>query len=68
MCSSQMEAPVSVDSVTLELLRAARATVRASPLGVIETPMIPWSQTTLPPCVPCNIHIKMENMQRTGKY
>lgn len=57
----------SADAVTLDLLREARETVRSSPLGVLNTPMIPWSQTTLPLRVSCNIHIKLENMQRTGK-
>lgn len=56
----------SADAVTLDLLREARETVRSSPLGVINTPMIPWCQTTLPLNIPCNIHIKLENMQRTG--
>lgn len=57
----------STDGVTLDLLREARETVRSSPLGVINTPMIPWHQTTLPLSVDCNIHIKLENMQRTGQ-
>lgn len=57
---------VSADAVTLNLLREARETVRSSPMGVINTPMIPWSQTTLPLDIECNIHIKLENMQRTG--
>lgn len=57
---------VSADSVTLDLLLEARETVRSSPLGVINTPMIPWCQTTLPVNKACNIHIKLENMQRTG--
>lgn len=57
---------VSGDAVTLDLLREARETVRSSPLGVINTPMIPWCQTTLPLNIKCNIHIKLENMQRTG--
>ncbi|XP_074482175.1 L-threonine ammonia-lyase-like [Sebastes fasciatus] len=59
---------VSADAVTLDLLREARETVRGSPLGVINTPMIPWCQTTLPLDVGCNIHIKLENMQRTGSF
>ncbi|XP_070709851.1 L-threonine ammonia-lyase [Pempheris klunzingeri] len=59
---------VSADAVTLDLLREARETVRSSPLGVINTPMIPWGQTTLPLDVRCNIHIKLENMQRTGSF
>lgn len=58
---------VSADSVTLDLLRDAWETVRSSPLGVINTPMIPWWQTTLPLHLRCNVHIKLENMQRTGK-
>lgn len=58
---------VSADAVTLDLLREATETVRGSPLGVIKTPMIPWSQTTLPLNIHCNIHIKLENMQRTGQ-
>ncbi|XP_062374066.1 L-threonine ammonia-lyase isoform X1 [Sardina pilchardus] len=57
------------DGVTLEMLQEARETVRSSPLGVIHTPMIPWSQTALPLHGPaCNIHIKLENMQRTGSF
>ncbi|KAF3859505.1 hypothetical protein F7725_021904 [Dissostichus mawsoni] len=56
---------MSADAVTLDLLREARETVRGSPLGVINTPMIPWGQTTLPLDIHCNIHIKLENMQRT---
>jgi len=59
---------VSAESVTLELLREARETVRGSPLGVVQTPIIPWGHTSLPPVsVPCNIHIKLENMQTTGR-
>lgn len=58
---------VSADAVTLDLLREARETVRSSPLGVINTPMIPWCHTTLPLDTHCNIHIKLENMQRTGQ-
>lgn len=57
---------VSADAVTLDLLRGARETVRASPLGVIQTPMISWSQTTLPLSISCDVHIKLENLQRTG--
>ncbi|XP_061815763.1 L-threonine dehydratase catabolic TdcB isoform X2 [Nerophis lumbriciformis] len=59
---------VSADSVTLDLLLEARETVKSSPLGVINTPMVPWSQTTLPLNKACNIHIKLENMQRTGSF
>ncbi|KAM6985430.1 L-threonine ammonia-lyase-like [Aplochiton taeniatus] len=59
---------MSADIITLELLKEARKTVMSSPLGVINTPMIPWHQTTLPLNVPCNIHIKLENMQRTGSF
>ncbi|XP_041833779.1 L-threonine dehydratase biosynthetic IlvA isoform X1 [Melanotaenia boesemani] len=58
----------SADSVTLDMLREARETVSRSPLGVINTPMIPWSQTTLPLSVSCNIQIKLENLQRTGSF
>ncbi|XP_030630670.1 uncharacterized protein LOC115812291 [Chanos chanos] len=58
----------SVNSITLEMLRRARETVSSSPLAVINTPMIPWCQTTLPLNVTCNIHIKLENMQRTGSF
>lgn len=57
---------MSADAITLDLLREARETVRSSPLGVINTPMIPWCQTTLPLDARCNVHIKLENMQRTG--
>lgn len=57
---------MSADALTLDLLREAREMVRSSPLGVINTPMIPWSQTTLPLAIQCNIHLKLENMQRTG--
>uniref|UniRef100_A0A3B5B834 L-serine deaminase n=1 Tax=Stegastes partitus TaxID=144197 RepID=A0A3B5B834_9TELE len=59
-------AEVSADAVTLDLLREARETVRSSPLGVINTPVIAWCQTTLPLSISCNIHIKLENMQRTS--
>ncbi len=59
---------VSADSITMEMLREACGTVRCSPLDVIDTAMIPWSQTTLPLNNPCNIHIKLENMQRTGQF
>ncbi|XP_058481800.1 phenylserine dehydratase isoform X1 [Solea solea] len=58
----------TADAVTLDLLREARETVRSSPLGVINTPMIPWCQTTLPLNVNCTIHIKLENMQTTGSF
>ncbi|KAG7454408.1 hypothetical protein MATL_G00259370 [Megalops atlanticus] len=57
-----------VDSITIDMLKEARETVRASPLGVINTPMIHWSQTTLPLNVKSNIFIKMENLQRTGSF
>ncbi|KAK6303055.1 hypothetical protein J4Q44_G00274100 [Coregonus suidteri] len=63
-----VDVPVSVEAITLDLLRDARETVRTSPLGVIDTPMIPWCQTTLPLNIPCNILIKLENMQRTGPF
>lgn len=59
---------VSADTVTLDLLREAWEQVRTSPLGVINTPMIPWCQTTLPLQTICNIHIKLENLQRTGSF
>ncbi|XP_034718882.1 L-threonine dehydratase catabolic TdcB [Etheostoma cragini] len=59
---------VSAEGLTLHLLREAREMVRSSPLGVINTPMIPWFQTTLPLNSHCNIHIKLENMQRTGSF
>lgn len=58
---------LSVDAVSLDLLKEAAETVRSSPLGVINTPIIPWCQTTLPLNINCNILIKLENMQRTGK-
>ncbi|MEQ2159848.1 hypothetical protein GOODEAATRI_027462 [Goodea atripinnis] len=64
-CFLQM-GEVCADAVTLNLLREARETVRSSPLGVINTPMIPWCQTTLP--MSGSIHIKLENMQRTGSF
>lgn len=59
---------VSADTITLELLKEACEVVRRSPLGVIKTPMIPWCQTTLPLSINCDIHIKLENMQRTGSF
>ncbi|KAJ3612427.1 hypothetical protein NHX12_020703 [Muraenolepis orangiensis] len=61
---------VSADSVTLELLREARETVKGSPLGVVQTPLVLWGQTALPPLAggPCNVHIKLENMQKTGSF
>lgn len=59
---------VSADTITLELLKEACEVVRRSPLGVIKTPMIPWCQTTLPLSINCDIHIKLENMQRTGQF
>ncbi|XP_063073292.1 L-threonine ammonia-lyase [Engraulis encrasicolus] len=55
-------------NVTLEMLKEAWETVRSSPLGVINTPMIPLNQTTLQFSVPCNVHIKLENLQRTGSF
>uniref|UniRef100_A0A3Q3FDB4 L-serine deaminase n=1 Tax=Kryptolebias marmoratus TaxID=37003 RepID=A0A3Q3FDB4_KRYMA len=57
---------VSADAVTLDFLKEARETVRTSPLGVIRTPMIPWSRTTLPPSAGCSVQLKLENMQRTS--
>uniref|UniRef100_A0A3Q3JB36 L-serine deaminase n=1 Tax=Monopterus albus TaxID=43700 RepID=A0A3Q3JB36_MONAL len=57
---------VSADAVTLNLLREAMETVRSSPLGIINTPLIPWCQTTLPLSIDCNIFLKLENMQRTS--
>ncbi|XP_029019761.1 L-threonine dehydratase biosynthetic IlvA [Betta splendens] len=59
---------VSADAVTLDLLKEAMGTVRSSPLGVINTPMIPWCQTSLPLNTHCNVLIKLENMQRTGSF
>lgn len=59
-------ADVVVEGVTLKMLNDARETVMSSPLGVIKTPMILWSQTTLPLHVPCNAYLKLENMQKTG--
>ncbi|KAM9846157.1 phenylserine dehydratase-like [Aulostomus maculatus] len=59
---------VCADSITLDLLLAARETVMSSPLGVINTPMISWCQTTLPLTTACSVHIKLENMQRTGSF
>lgn len=56
----------SCANVTLDLLKEALQTVRSSPLGVINTPMIPWCQTALPLDINCSVHIKLENMQRTG--
>ncbi|XP_057711590.1 L-threonine dehydratase catabolic TdcB isoform X2 [Corythoichthys intestinalis] len=61
-------AEVSADCVTLELLQEAKEMVRRSPLGVINTPMILWSQTTLPVNKARSIYIKLENMQRTGSF
>ncbi|XP_073695009.1 L-threonine ammonia-lyase [Garra rufa] len=58
----------SADNITIQMLKKACETVRCSPLDVINTPMIPWSQTTLPLNTSCNIHIKLENMQRTGSF
>lgn len=58
----------SADSITVEMLREAHETVRCSPLDVIRTPMIPWCQTTLPLNISGQIHIKLENMQRTGGF
>lgn len=68
LSSSMVDVPLSMKAITLDLLRDARETVRTSLLGVINTPMIPWCQTTLPLNIPCNIHIKLENMQRTGEF
>ncbi|XP_069012795.1 L-threonine dehydratase catabolic TdcB isoform X3 [Embiotoca jacksoni] len=64
----RVDGKMSADDVTLGLLREARETVRSSPLGVINTPMIPWCQTTLPLSVSCNVQIKLENMQKTGSF
>ncbi|XP_066580037.1 L-threonine ammonia-lyase [Amia ocellicauda] len=57
-----------VNVISLEMLKEARETVMGSPLGVINTALIPWHQTTLPPSVACSLHLKMENMQRTGSF
>ncbi|XP_028809689.1 uncharacterized protein LOC114764322 isoform X2 [Denticeps clupeoides] len=59
---------VDVDRITLEMLKAARETVRSSPLGVVDTPIVPWSRTTLPLDSTCDVHLKLENMQRTGSF
>ncbi|XP_053544081.1 uncharacterized protein srr isoform X2 [Ictalurus punctatus] len=56
------------EGITLKMLNDARETVMGSPLGVIKTPMILWSQTTLPLHVPCNAYLKLENMQKTGSF
>uniref|UniRef100_A0A3B3S8C7 L-serine deaminase n=1 Tax=Paramormyrops kingsleyae TaxID=1676925 RepID=A0A3B3S8C7_9TELE len=55
-----------VEGVTLEVLKDAWNTVKSSPLGVINTPMISGNQTTLPLNTLCNFHMKMENLQRTS--
>ncbi|XP_023655914.2 phenylserine dehydratase isoform X1 [Paramormyrops kingsleyae] len=57
-----------VEGVTLEVLKDAWDTVKSSPLGVINTPMISGNQTTLPLNTLCNFHMKMENLQRTGSF
>ncbi|XP_046729935.1 phenylserine dehydratase isoform X2 [Silurus meridionalis] len=57
-----------VEGITLKMLIDARETVMNSPLGVIKTPMILCSQTTLPIHVPCNTYLKLENMQVTGSF
>lgn len=67
ICYHTQMGEASADAVTLDLLREAAETVRRSPLGVIKTPMILWSQTTLPLNIRCHIHIKLENMQQTGQ-
>ncbi|KAI2665274.1 Phenylserine dehydratase [Labeo rohita] len=59
---------VSADNITIEMLKEAHETVRCSPLDVINTPIIRWCQTTLPLNTSSNIHIKLENMQRTGSF
>ncbi|XP_076860882.1 L-threonine ammonia-lyase-like [Brachyhypopomus gauderio] len=59
---------LTADTITLEVLQEARETVTRSPLGVINTPMIPWCQTTLPLPQPCNVYLKLENMQKTGSF
>ncbi|KAK2832403.1 hypothetical protein Q7C36_015865 [Tachysurus vachellii] len=65
--SGNMEDLVA-EGITLKMLNDARETVMSSPLGVIKTPMILLSQTTLPLQVPCNAYLKLENMQRTGSF
>lgn len=57
-----------VEGVTLKVLKDAWDTVKSSPLGVINTPMISGNRTTLPLNTLCNFHMKMENLQRTGLY
>ncbi|KPP75629.1 putative serine racemase [Scleropages formosus] len=63
-----MESTSVAASITLEMLKEAWETVRSSPLGVINTPMIPCSQTTLPLNCGDSIYLKMENLQRTGSF
>ncbi|KAL4624922.1 hypothetical protein GN956_G18142 [Arapaima gigas] len=58
----------SIAGITLEILKEAREAVRSSPLGVINTPMIPCSQTTLALNGCGMVHLKMENLQRTGSF
>lgn len=67
-CQIRKMGDVSADMITVEMLREACETVRCSPMDVIKTPMIPWCQTTLPLHTSCNIHIKLENLQRTGSF
>ncbi|XP_062852537.1 L-threonine ammonia-lyase [Trichomycterus rosablanca] len=55
-------------SVTFEMLKKAQEMVNSSPLGVNKTPVIPWSQTTLPLKVSCDVLLKLENMQMTGSF
>ncbi|TSK13167.1 putative serine racemase [Bagarius yarrelli] len=56
------------EGVTLKMLIDTQETVMSSPLGVIKTPMIHLSQTTLHPHLPCNAYLKLENMQKTGSF
>ncbi|KAF5906793.1 putative serine racemase, partial [Clarias magur] len=67
IASGNMEDLVA-KGLTLKMLNDARETVMSSSLGVIKTPMILCSHTTLQLEVPCNAYLKLENMQRTGSY
>ncbi|KAM9467382.1 L-threonine dehydratase catabolic TdcB-like isoform 1-T3 [Clarias gariepinus] len=67
IASGNMEDLIA-EGITLKMLSDVRETVMSSPLGVIKTPMILCCQTTLQLKVPCNVYLKLENMQRTGSY
>ncbi|XP_039617026.1 L-threonine ammonia-lyase [Polypterus senegalus] len=58
----------AIENLTLEMIKDARKLIKESPLGVINTQLVPWTQTSLHMDISCNLYLKLENMQKTGSF